>query len=168
MRYCLSCGAKLPAESRFCPDCGREISQSFSSTTRDSDSIQPAQFPSRYMGRRPLYIRPAGITLITVLVGLGAVLNFQDGISGVSFNIWLALFSIGMAVFQVLVAYGLWYMKAWGGIAAILLYIVNILVSGFMALLVPDALIITRFIGSIVTGSIIIYYVNSKRDLFTN
>ncbi|MFW9853961.1 MAG: hypothetical protein ACFFFG_02840 [Candidatus Thorarchaeota archaeon] len=138
------------------------------SPTSESVSIQPAQFSSRYMGGRPLYIRPAGITFITVLVGLGAFLNFQDGISGVSLNIWLALFSIGMAVFQVLAAYGLWYMKAWGGITAIILYIVNIMVSGFMAFLVPNALIITRFIGSIVTGSIIIYYVNSKRDLFTN
>jgi hypothetical protein len=134
----------------------------------DPGTVRPPPIPSSYLGGRPLIIRPPGITLITVLVGLGAFFNFQDGISGLSFNIWLALFGLGMAVFQVLVAYGLWYMKSWGGLAAIVLYVVNIIVSGFMVLLVTDALLMTRFIGSLVTGGIIIYYVNSKRDLFVN
>lgn len=169
MRYCLSCGTKLPTESRFCPDCGRDITLSPMNGTSAPTMVHPRQNSVGYLGGRPLSSRPTGITIITVLVGLGAVLNFFGGQSDLSLNVYLGMFSLGMAAFQIVVVYGLWYMKTWGGIAAIALYSFNILTAGVMAFLLDlQDIFITTFISSLVVGGIIIYYVNSKRGLFVN
>jgi hypothetical protein len=136
------------------------------SAPSDPGMAQPSHIPSSYLGGRPLIIRPPGITVLTVWVGWNALINFQGGITSFADDAILSLISLGIAVFQAFVAYGLWYMKSWGGIAAITSTILGILVEGIIVMQVPELL--PAFVISLIIGFIIIYYVYLKQDLFVN
>lgn len=153
-------------------------------------TYQPATRPSHQTGR------PTGVTILTVLIALGILVNTADGIANLSLAPILGVYSLSIVLFQIFVVYGLWNMKTWSGYAAIILYCINILGAVFMAFFMLDTIVqmtidntfvpygfridkaatraavqgmlMMSLVMAVIIGGIVIAYVNSKKDLFVN
>jgi hypothetical protein len=123
--------------------------------------------------------RPVGVSIISILGFLGAILLVISGIAlltigrlagslGGLASIFGILGAAAGAVFLILgivqfvISYGLWKMKKWGLYIELILLILGILMNIFMAISSPASGIV-----GIVISAIILYYLYSKRGLFT-
>lgn len=187
MRSCSVCGTQMDDSSVICPECGH--TPPYVSLSEEDQKSYANHQPS---------VRPSGISVITTLVCIGAFFNLYDGLSFITIIPLLAVFNLGLAVLQLIVAYGIWKMKTWGANGASLLYVSTIIVSGVIAFILPeiivgvvittisnslpygyeideaaiDAIIRSSLLFSfflvIAFGVIIVGYTHSRKDLFVN
>ena len=119
-KFCTNCGSAVSPQAHFCVDCG-------SQTLKKSPLGQPASasspsYPDGYAKRGYDTSRPLGVIILCVLLGLGIVLNLGGKIllfPDFSYYHVLGIVGLGLLVFQILVVYGLFTMKTWGGKVAI-------------------------------------------------
>jgi uncharacterized membrane protein YphA (DoxX/SURF4 family) len=79
---CQACGAKLPAKSKFCPECGTAVAsgdtvvQEVPSTEDGPTPVQPHVSERRYFG-----VPPGGVLLVLGVAGMiGAIALFATGL----------------------------------------------------------------------------------------
>jgi len=113
MRYCKECDSPVNDFEQFCMNCGTKITETAISRT---EPYQTGPYERQYPGYYPKVARPTGISILTILIGIGLFVNAIDGISNLSMSPLLGMYSLGIAMFQIIVIYGLWNMKTWGGV----------------------------------------------------
>ncbi|HYB02662.1 MAG TPA: hypothetical protein VED37_20715 [Ktedonobacteraceae bacterium] len=110
--------------------------------------------------------RPLGITIISILLFITAVIDIIGGLFGIigtrpsgGFNDFLVdYFPLIMGVIELVLAWGLWTLKGWAYWATLIVEIVNILIHFFGFLGLPrshSALAVVS--GGIVSIIIVIY-----------
>ncbi len=152
-KFCISCGYALFPDAQFCSNCGTQI-------PKKSAPLPPVITPSTsYTGEyakrgdesaRYDQDRPTGVLVLCVLIGLGIVMNIGGKLlvfSDFSYVPILGIIDLSFVVLQILVAYSLFNMKSWGGIAAIGVYLINIAYTFIIYVFFVD-LIIERAIAS--------------------
>lgn len=114
-------------------------------------------------GRPPLGIQvlcalavlDGGLSLLQGLVGLGGSILFGSPLGGI-----VGLIAIGLAVGELLVAWGLWGLQSWAWTAAVLV-VAGSLVLDVAGLLLGGA----GFVPLVLSGGVLLYLL-SQRDRF--
>ncbi|MFX0121967.1 MAG: hypothetical protein ACFFCU_20245 [Promethearchaeota archaeon] len=145
--YCGNCGANRISDTHFCPDCGY-------------------RFP-------PPLGRPLGIKIIIGLLTVGAILNLLDGFRLLTDPLfgnmyWISFWTLFIGLFQIGTVYGLWRLKPWAGWAVMIIYLLNIFGTIFLAIMFPEAQFdpVIQIVFTIVFAIIIIWYIHAKQEFF--
>jgi len=124
-------------------------------------------------------VRPTGVTIIAILAIVGGIFSIVGGLGltflggvlggagaaageagGGMFGGLLALFGIGtlgIGVAEVIVGWGLWGLKPWAWMVAVILFIANIALTVLTALGANSLISLSTLIG-VAIPAIILYY----------
>jgi len=135
MPFCSKCGATLDPSVQFCPICGAPVGQL-------TEASPPA--PNYYSRASMSVQRPAGITILAALAGLGALATLAFGLVFTIFGFGLIFVAIGLLEFGV--AYGFWGGASWAWWLGMIVAVLNILS------------IVTFNVVGLIIGVLILYY----------
>ena len=159
--FCSKCGGEVPAESRFCPSCGQDL-------TKPATAPPTPGIPEQQAKQRP-----TGVTILAVLQVLGGLFFFGlgtlmlafagfVGIAGLIPDIPMFPALVGGAVLGVIggimlvigilgfaVAYGYWNGRGWAWTLGMVITVIGLILS---------LLTIRQSIISLIINGLIIYY----------
>jgi hypothetical protein len=139
MAFCSKCGASLDPNSQFCPSCGAPVS---ASTPSGPPSIGPP--PSYSPGMSTPKQRPAGITILAILAGLGGLALIVVGLITSFFGFGLIFVVLGLL--ELGVAYGYWIGASWAWWLGIIVAVIDVIS------------IVSLNVISLIIGLVMLYY----------
>jgi len=174
-RFCPNCGAELNRDDIFCGYCGTKMGEFGTERSRMPKGTKR---------------RPIGVTIIAILYVFGGIIGFIGGFSMMAlsgnpqwyqyyievsalFGIYiseeeaallgmLGMVSIIVGFAYIIIGYGIWTLKRWARMAAIIMVIIEILRTMGQPLWMPTGM--GDYIGSviltIIIGGIIIWYLS--------
>ena len=161
MPFCSKCGSKMPEESRFCPNCGQDVTKPVTAS------------PAQRVPEQQVIQRPTGVTIMAVLqvlgglvfVGLGLLMMAVAGFMGVAglipdfpmFQAFLGGVVLGiiggiMLIIGILgfaVAYGYWNGSGWAWTLGMVITVIS---------LILDILSLPEGVLGLIINALIIYY----------
>ena len=129
--------------------------------------------------------RPVGLKLISIFIGLEILLTLLSILQDLHISFVIAFSDVIVIVFGSIALFGLWNLKNWGWKVVIGYAVSDIIISALAAFvfvdlflesiksmgLNPDTIrsdLIIIFLFAFIIDSIVIIYVYSKKELFTN
>ena len=161
MPFCSKCGSQVPDESRFCPNCGQDVTKPVTAP------------PTPGIPEQQVIQRPTGVTIMAVLqvlaglvfFGLGALMMALAGFVGMAgvipdipvFPAFLGGVVLGIigaimlvvGILSFVVAYGYWNGRGWAWTLGIVLTVIS---------LVLDLLSLPEGGLGLIINALIIYY----------
>ena len=186
-KFCITCETPLLLHTEFCPECGTEQPKRAHYLTAVQMKAQRERYP--YMFKN----RPTGVTILTILIGLGLPLNIMNITTSFGMSPIIGLIEVTLIILQITSVFGLWNMKRWGANVAMGLYSFNIIYNAILSFVLSDLLadwawqeygtslpsqyksafvatfkttLMSQFFFALILSMIIIGYIYSKREFF--
>ena len=161
-RFCPNCGAELNRDDIFCGSCGTKIDE-FGAVKSEKPTVTKK--------------RPTGVTIIAILNILGGIGGLIAGFGmmvligesqyylfeeGATLFSILCMLSIIIGFVDLVIGYGLWTLKRWARMAAIIMAIIGIVcnIGGAILMMSLGTADTDSGILSVIISGIIIWYLS--------